>query len=249
MKNLTLNWKQLTEMLIKGIRFNEIQELVCQWMLEFFDDPIYSGRQKQRGITALLLLHPETTLSIPFYCYQQIRNKPDSLIMRSIDVFNKCFSMFTKSFQALMDTYKKVYIVDTALFNSPPASHSNWNTYNDSSLVTPVTNTPFSYVKLQFSYVNFRCFKVFTYVPCSYVSFQKTYRLFKIINIIPKYKFNHCKYLGLHPNLIILAKKYLLWLSSSFLYWCRNSRIFFFNSFLQHLQLIKSLANIQFSSS
>ena len=30
MKNLTLNWKQLTETLIKGIRFNEVQELACQ---------------------------------------------------------------------------------------------------------------------------------------------------------------------------------------------------------------------------
>lgn len=249
MKNLTLNWKQLTETLIKGIRFNEIQELACQWILEFFDDPIYSGRQKQRGITALLLLRPETTLSIPFYCYQQVRNKPDSLIMRSIDAFNKCFSKFTNCYKALMDRYKKVNNVNAAPFNSPTVNDSYWNTNNSSILVTFVSNNPFSQIETRFSYVNTGCLCGFTFVSYNYLSSQKSNQLLKIFSFIPKYKFNHCKYLGLLSNLLILAKKYLLWLSSSFLYWCRNSRIFFFNSFLQHLQPIKSFANIQFSSS
>lgn len=249
MKNLKSNWEQLTGKLMKGIRINEIQELACQWILEFFDDPIYSGRQKQRGITALLLLRPETTLSIPFYCYQQVRNKPDSLIMRSIDAIKKCSSTFINCFKALMNTNKKCDNVDTGVFNESTVNLLNLDTDNSFYLVTFVSNSSFSQIKLVLPNVNLGCLCGFTFVPYSCLSSQKSNQLLKIFSFISKSKFNQCKYLGLHSNLLILAKKYLLWLSSSFLYWCRNSCIFFFNSFLQHLQPIKSLANIQFSSS
>lgn len=249
MKNLKLNWKQLAEMLIKKIKFNEIQEMACQWMLEFFDDPIYSGRQKQWGMTALLLLRPETTLSIPFYCYQQIRVKPDSLIMRSINALNICFYKFTNCFQAWMNNNKGCDNIDTAIFNEPTVNHLNLDTNNPLYLVTSVLNNRFHRTKIIFPYVNFSCSCQFTCVSSSYFPVQKSSQLLKFFSFITKPKFYHYYGLGLHTNLLILAKKYLLWLPSSFLYWCRNSCISFFNSFLQHLQAIKDLANIQFSSS
>lgn len=247
MKNITLNRKQLTEMLIKGI--NEIQELACQWILEFFDDPIYSSQPKQWGVTALLLLRPETALSIPFYCYQQIRNKPDSLIRRSIDAIKKCSSSFINCIKALMNTNIKFENVGTGVINKSTVNQLIMETDNSFYLVTSVSNNLFSQIKLKIPFVNFRHLCVFTAVLLNYSSSQKANQLLKIFSFISKFKFSQCKSLDLQLKIIILAKKYLLWLSSSFLYWCRNACIFYFNSFLQHLQPLKSLVNIQFSSS
>ncbi len=57
-----------------------IEEVLSSWIMDFFDDPIYSDQSRQWNTTSLMMLRPQASVVIYLYYYHQWMVNHDLLI-------------------------------------------------------------------------------------------------------------------------------------------------------------------------
>lgn len=159
-------------------KIRTIEEVLSSWIMDFFDDPIYSDQSRQWNTTSLMMLRPQASVVIYLYYYHQWMANHD-LLIHNMNQF--IISLLVKTNQLPGTIYNCMHTLSnkTVWFkestNKTPSNKENHYGKGNANLFTCVSITPLFTTKI-------KCMNVCTIDFCltQWFTYVNTRRFFNV---------------------------------------------------------------------